>query len=79
MSLEGYLAGRLTIAVLEQIEGPPTRDAFLAALDEVGHFDIGGFPLDFAPGDNQGSDKVFLTVIEPGGDVRLVDEDAGAP
>ena len=79
VSLEGYLAGRLTIAVLEHIEGAPTRAAFLAALDEVGHFDIGGFPLDFAPGDNQGSDAVLLTVIEPGGGVRLVDEDAAMP
>ena len=79
VSLEGYLAGRLTIAVLEHLEGPPTRAAFLAALDEIGHFDIGGFPLDFGPGDNQGSDQVFLTVIEPGGGVRLVDEEAAVP
>jgi branched-chain amino acid transport system substrate-binding protein len=79
VSLEGYLAGRLTIAVLEQIEGPPTRAAFLAALTEIGHFDIGGFPLDFGPGDNQGSDRVFLTVIEPGGGIRLVDGNTAAP
>jgi branched-chain amino acid transport system substrate-binding protein len=79
VSLEGYLAGRLTIAVLERIDGPPTRAAFLAVLDEVGHFDIGGFPLAFAPGDNQGSDRVFLTVIEPGGGVRPIDETVSAP
>lgn len=79
VSLEGYLAGRLTIAVLEHIEGTPTRASFLATLAEVGHFDIGGFPLDFGPGDNQGSDAVFLTVIEPGGGIRLVDDDAATP
>jgi len=79
VSLEGYLAARLTIAVLDSIDGPPTRAAFLATLDEVGRFDIGGFPLAFAPGDNQGSDRVFLTVIGPGGGIRPVDDDAAAP
>lgn len=63
-SLEGYIAGRLTAAVLARIGGPPTREAFLKAL--TGSFDIGGLELNYGPGDNRGSDAVFLTVVRNG-------------
>lgn len=62
-ALEGYIAGRLTAAVLERLEAGPTREGFLRTLAEIGHFDIGGFELSYGPGDNQGSDAVWLTVF----------------
>jgi ABC-type branched-subunit amino acid transport system substrate-binding protein len=65
-SLEGYIAGRLTAAVLAKAGDLPTRESFLAALTSTGTFDIGGFTLRYGPGDNQGSDQVFLTVIRNG-------------
>ena len=76
VSLEGYLAGRLVIAVLQSIDGTPTRGAFLDALGEHGQFDIDGFALDFSVGDNQGSDSVFLTIIDDAGDVVSLDRAA---
>ena len=66
VSLEGYIAGRLTADVLARAGGTPTRESFLSALAKTGTFDIGGFPLKYGPGDNQGSDQVFLTVIRKG-------------
>ena len=65
-SLEGYIAGRLTAAALERTGEAPTREGFLATLATSGPFDLGGFTLRYAPGDNRGSDRVFLTVIEDG-------------
>jgi ABC-type branched-subunit amino acid transport system substrate-binding protein len=65
-SLEGYIAGRLTAQVLTRAGDLPTRESFLSALENTGTFDIGGFPLRYGPGDNQGSDQVFLTVIRNG-------------
>jgi branched-chain amino acid transport system substrate-binding protein len=65
-SLEGYIAGRLTAEVLNRAGDDPTRESFLEALASTGGFDIGGFTLSYGPGDNQGSDKVFLTVIRNG-------------
>jgi branched-chain amino acid transport system substrate-binding protein len=65
-SLEGYIAGRLTATVLAKAGDAPTRESFLAALTSIGTFDIGGFTLRYGPGDNQGSDQVFLTVIRGG-------------
>jgi ABC-type branched-subunit amino acid transport system substrate-binding protein len=71
-SLEGYIAGRLTADVLARAGSAPTRDGFLSALANIGTFDVGGFMLRYGPGDNQGSDQVFLTVIRDG-DIVPVD------
>jgi ABC-type branched-subunit amino acid transport system substrate-binding protein len=65
-SLEGYIAGRLTANVLARAGDVLTRESFLSALTDTGTFDIGGFTLRYGPGDNQGSDQVFLTVIRNG-------------
>ena len=70
VSLEGYLAGRLVVHGLRAASGaggvPPTRQAFLRALEEAGPIDLDGFRVEYGPGDNQGSDEVFLTVIREG-------------
>jgi ABC-type branched-subunit amino acid transport system substrate-binding protein len=65
-SLEGYLAGNLFSSVIEKIDGDPTREAFLATIDKVGKFDLGGVHLNFGPDDHQGMDDVYLTVIKGG-------------
>lgn len=66
VSLEGYLAGRLTIEVLKKIGKNPTRSKFLKAIRKTKKFSIDGFPLEYSLNDNQGSDKVFLTVVQNG-------------
>lgn len=71
ISLEGYLVGRMALAALGQLE-TPTRQGLLAALKD-GRFDLDGFPLVFGPGKNQGSDAVFLTVIQADGSFRPVE------
>ncbi len=63
VSLEGYLAGRLAIEGLERVGADPTRDGFLEALAAAGPIDMGGFVVEYGEGDNQGSDRVFLTEI----------------
>ncbi len=66
VSLEGYVAGRLTAEVLARAGDLPSRESFLSALTTTGKFDIGGFILNYGPGDNRGSEQVFLTVIQKG-------------
>ena len=70
VSLEGYIAGRLTVEVLERTAPPLTRAGFLETLAAVRNLDLGGFSLDYGPGDTQGSDRVFLTRIESDGGLR---------
>lgn len=67
VSLEGYLAGRMTIAALDAAGPALTRAGFLAAFETMTDLDIGGVEVKFAPGDNQGLDAVYLTRINADG------------
>ena len=73
VSLEGYLAGRMAIAGLEACERELTRKCFLQALSDAEEVDLGGFGLSFGFGDNQGSDKVFLTAIGSDGQYHPIE------
>jgi ABC-type branched-subunit amino acid transport system substrate-binding protein len=73
VSLEGYLVGRLAIAALERAGPEPTRAGLMRAIRESGEFDIGGLKMTFGPNDNEGLDKVFMTVIEPDGSFRAIE------
>lgn len=72
VSLEGYMAGKLTVMALEKIEGDVTRETFLKTVWETGSFDLGGVTLKFGDGDNQGMDQVFMTQINEDGSFRAV-------
>ena len=63
VSFEGYLAGRLAIAILTICGEEVDRACFLDDLRHGQVIDIEGFELRYGGGDNQGSDAVFLTVI----------------
>ncbi len=63
VSLEGYLAGRLTIAALEQCGVEVSRSCLLDGLSRANAVSLDGFELHFGDKDNQGADTVFLTVI----------------
>ena len=73
VSLEGYLAGRMAIAGLEKCGRDVDRACFMDSILGSNQIDIGGFELRFGEGDNQGSDKVFLTVIGHDGAYHAVD------
>jgi branched-chain amino acid transport system substrate-binding protein len=73
VSLEGYMVGRLVVEALEKVKGPVTRAGLLSTIKEVGTFDLGGITLSYGPDDNQGMDRVFLTVIQADGSFRPID------
>jgi branched-chain amino acid transport system substrate-binding protein len=74
VSLEGYLVGRLVIAALEKAGPDVTREGLLKAIKDTGSFDLGGLAMTFGPDDNEGLDKVFMTVIQPDGSFKAVDK-----
>ena len=67
VSLEGYLAGRLAIAGLERCGRDVDRQCFLDQLYSPQPISLDGFSLRYGSGDNQGSDTVFLTMIDDRG------------
>lgn len=72
VSFEGYLAGRLAIAALQNCGRDVNRACFLRELSSA-DIDIDGFQLRYGIDDNQGSDEVFLTVIGDDGAYHPVD------
>lgn len=70
VSLEGYLAGRVVAEGLRLAGPEATREEFLQALRHAPAIDLGGFELRYGERDNQGSDRVFLTVIDANGTVQ---------
>jgi ABC-type branched-subunit amino acid transport system substrate-binding protein len=72
VSLEGYMVGRLVIMTLDRVKGDITRQALLETVAKDGDFDLDGVKLGFGAGKNQGSDKVFLTVLQADGTFKAV-------
>lgn len=77
VSLEGYITGRIAIEALRKIDGEVTRQALLDAIYNTGSFDLGGVTLSYGPGDNQGMDEVFLSIIQPDGSFKSVERLGG--
>jgi ABC-type branched-subunit amino acid transport system substrate-binding protein len=67
LSLEGYLIGRFVVESLRNTGPELTREKFLTAIYDVGEFDLDGLVLAYGPGDNQGMEGVYMTVIGSGG------------
>jgi len=64
-SLEGYMAGKLFAQIATLVPGELTREKFIATMEQVGTFDLGGVTLQFGPQDHQGMDTIYLTEINP--------------
>jgi branched-chain amino acid transport system substrate-binding protein len=73
ISLEGYIAGRLVVEALKHLDKFVTRAGLLTTISDVGVFDLDGVRLSYGPGDNQGMDDVYFTVIQSDGSLKEVD------
>lgn len=67
ISFEGYLAGRLAIYIVQHCGEQFDRSCIDAVLRTGKDISLDGFILRYGEGDNQGSDRVFLTMIGPDG------------
>jgi branched-chain amino acid transport system substrate-binding protein len=65
--LEGYIAARILTLALQNIEGSPTREAVVDALEGLGNFDIGlGETLYLSRKEHQASHRVWPTILRGG-------------
>lgn len=64
-SLEGYIAGKLFFQIGSAVPGELQREDFIATMEQVKTFDLGGIVLQFGPKDHQGMEDVFLTELNP--------------
>ena len=79
ISLEGYIAGRLAIARLQECGINLSRQCFLNVLSSPTTVPIDDLTLQYGPGDNQGSDAVHLTVIGSNGQLQSATSITSAP
>lgn len=64
-SLEGYISGKLFVAIASAVPGELSREAFLATMEQVEVFELGGLVLKYGPDDRQGLETIYLTTIYP--------------
>lgn len=64
-SLEGFIVGKLFGEIALAVREELTRENFIATMERVGRFDLGGLVLQFGPLDHQGMDRVYLTRLYP--------------
>ena len=64
---------RVCIRVLGELGATVTRAGFLDKFAGIGTFDLDGVTLTYGAEDNQGMDRVFLTVIQSDGRFKAVD------
>ncbi len=67
ISFEGYLAGRLATYIVDNCGKRVDRSCIDKVLRTDRSIDLDGFKLRYGKNDNQGSDRVFLTIIGPDG------------
>lgn len=69
-SLEGYIAARVVAEGLRRAGRDPTRKDLVRGLESMQRVDLGGFVVDFAPQQHEGSRFVDLSLIGADGRIR---------
>ena len=69
-SLEGFIAAKVLTEGLRRAGKEPTREKFVAAMESMSNYEIGGFAVRFAPDNHNGSQYVDLSMI--GRDGRFI-------
>jgi branched-chain amino acid transport system substrate-binding protein len=62
-SMESFIAAKVMVEALRKAGPKLTREAFMAQLDGMKAYDVGGYVVGFAPNNHNGSSFVELTVI----------------
>lgn len=68
-SLEGYIVARVVAEGLRRAGRDPGRRELVRGLESLRRYDLGGFLVDFGPGQREGSRYVDLSLV--GGDGRI--------
>ena len=74
ITLEGYLAAKLLVKVLEMCGRDLTREGLIKTTESIKDLDFGiGSPLSFGFVDHQAMDAIYYTVVKDGAEIPLTD------
>ena len=68
--LEGYISARVFVEGLKRAGRNLTRDAFIKAMEDIGTTKFGDFPVQYGPGNHNGSNFVDLEMYTRTGSLR---------
>ncbi len=66
ISLEGFASAKLLVLALQRVQGEPTHEKLMAALENGVSFDLGGLSVTYTPDNHQGMKTVYLTELKDG-------------
>jgi ABC-type branched-subunit amino acid transport system substrate-binding protein len=66
-TLEGFIAGKITVEAIRRAGRNPTRAGVLKALASMGEYDLGGVYVNYSPKERRGWGQIDLTVIGANG------------
>jgi len=73
ISLEGYIVGKMTLKIMNDIQGELTREAFIQKAHQA-KFDLGGVTIDFTENGYQGSSLVITSYLSAEGSYIPMDK-----
>jgi branched-chain amino acid transport system substrate-binding protein len=68
--MEGYIAGKVIAEALRRQGKAPTREGTIAALGNMGYYDMGGYSVSYRPDIRAGSKWVELSILGGKGKMR---------
>lgn len=66
-SMEGMVAAKVMVEALKRAGKNPTPEKVTIALESLLNFDVGGFVVNFGPGNRSGSDYVDMSIVTKSG------------
>ena len=67
-AMEGFAAAKVLVEGLKRAGKKLTRESFVAGLNDLKGFDLGGLKLDYSPSDHTGTEFVELSMVGRRGD-----------
>lgn len=68
--MEGYIAGKVIVEAVRRMGAKASREGFVAALEAIDNYDMGGYRVGFKPGMRSGSKFVEMSIITGTGKIR---------
>lgn len=68
--MEGYIAGKVIVEAVRRMGAKASREGFVAALEGIDNYDMGGYRIGFKPGMRSGSKFVEMSIVTGTGKIR---------
>jgi ABC-type branched-subunit amino acid transport system substrate-binding protein len=68
--MEGFITAKVIVEAVRRLGRAPSREGFVAAIESIDNFDVGGFNIGFRSGKHVGSRFVELSIVGEAGKIR---------